>query len=126
MGAWSTRIRICTTSCEHYKLVNGTHVSTIKDGGYDPKTWEITKEWNNSAIVSPLLGFSWDFPAVKTEKANVDAVMKEYSPGLLTGTLDPAEHLAKYNEKLKSAGINKIVEGAQTALDAWLQENGKK
>ncbi|WP_308637875.1 ABC transporter substrate-binding protein [Paenibacillus silvisoli] len=130
---------------KHYKNENGVAVP-IADSGYDPvtdwvfgnqfnallrpgqdpKTWETTKEWNNTDKVSPFIGFSYDTAPVKTEIANMDAVIKEFSDALNSGTLDPAKYLPEFNDKLKKAGAEKVQEVRQTALDAFVQQKGLK
>jgi len=93
--------------------------------GQAPDTWEVTREMNESAVVPPTFGFNFDDTAVKAEYANVAALKAEYEPLLLTGTVDPAEYLPEYLDKLKKAGIDKVQEELQRQLDAWAAENKK-
>jgi putative aldouronate transport system substrate-binding protein len=130
---------------KHYTK-DGEYAKSIKDSGYDPntdwvfgnqfnallrqgqdpKTWEITKEWNKTDKISPYMGFNYDTTPVKTEAANVNAVYKEYVDGLNTGTVDPNKYLPEFNDKLKKAGNDKILEVAQKALTEFVQQKAVK
>jgi len=37
----------------------------------------------------------------------------------MTGTVNPEEFLPKANQKLKAAGLDKIIAEAQSQIDAW-------
>jgi putative aldouronate transport system substrate-binding protein len=49
-------------------------------------------------------------------------VINEYFPGLQTGSMDPETELPKFIQKLKAAGIDKIVAAEQEQLNAWLAQ----
>ncbi|MBB6734646.1 ABC transporter substrate-binding protein [Cohnella zeiphila] len=93
--------------------------------GQAPDTWEVTKKLNETAVVQPTFGFNFDDSAVKAENANIAAIKAEYEPLLDTGTVDPAEYLPEYLNKLKKAGVDKVQAELQRQLDAWLAENKK-
>ncbi|MDT8898202.1 ABC transporter substrate-binding protein [Thermanaerothrix sp. 4228-RoL] len=75
-------------------------------------------ELKHSAM-SPAMGFTFDGSSVVNEYSAVVNVINEYVPGLTTGSMDPAE-IPNFLEKLKSAGIEKIVAAKQQQLDEWL------
>ncbi|MNH90080.1 hypothetical protein D3C73_426130 [compost metagenome] len=121
----------------HSKNADGS-VKVIKDGGYtvsdwvmgnvfnsqvlegkDPKVAEETKAQNESAKPSPIMGFKFQTTAVSAEIANVKTVIDEYGPGLNTGTIDAKDKLPEFQEKLKKAGIDKVIAEAQKQLDEW-------
>lgn len=56
---------------------------------------------------------------VKNEVAQVNALMDEYMPGLNAGSVDPETVVQELIEKLKAAGLEKIMEDADTQLAAW-------
>ncbi len=87
--------------------------------GKDPSVAEKTKQLNETAVPSPLIGFKFMADNVTAEIANVSTVIDEYAPGLNTGTIDPDKMLTEFQNKLKQAGIDKIVEEAQRQLDEW-------
>ncbi|CAK4842431.1 unnamed protein product [Aphanomyces euteiches] len=123
---------------KHYtKNADGT-VKVIKDGGYTAADWAIgnvfngftlegkdlkiaeqTKSENESAKASPIMGFKFIPDEVTAEIANVNSVIDEYGPGLNTGTIDPKAKLAEFQEKLKKAGIEKVIAETQKQLDEW-------
>lgn len=126
---------------KHYEKLSDNIVKTNPNGGYTASnwvfgnvfngyliegqaedTWEVTEEWNQSAVVQPTFGFNFDDTAVKAENANVAAIRAEYEPLLFTGTVDPAEYLPEYIDKLKKAGVEKVHAELQKQLDAWVAE----
>jgi putative aldouronate transport system substrate-binding protein len=84
-----------------------------------PEWYPLGPDINNSAVVSPLLGFSFDPEPVKSELAQCQAVMDEFKGGLFTGAVDPDVVLPQFLEKLEKAGAQKIVDEAQRQIDAW-------
>jgi putative aldouronate transport system substrate-binding protein len=123
----------------HYTKVSEGVISPVKDSGYnsqadwvfgnvfngyllegkDPKVPEETRKMNETAKPSPIMGFKFKADAVSTEIANISSVVSEYTPGLNTGTIDPESKLAEFQQKLKTAGIDKVIAEAQKQLDAW-------
>ncbi|TXK77415.1 ABC transporter substrate-binding protein [Paenibacillus sp. N3.4] len=86
----------------------------------DPQKWDKFKEFNKDAKKSPGLGFTFNAEPVKTEVAALVNVGKEYDPPLDTGSVDSEKILPKYREKLKAAGLDKILAEKQKQLDAFL------
>lgn len=99
--------------------------SYILDG--NPETlWEDTKEFNDSAIISPLMGFQLDSEPILAELGNCETVLKEYKDILNQGKVEDVEGtIKKMNEELKTAGVDKVMEYIQSEIDAWWKENGK-
>ncbi|MDN4599623.1 ABC transporter substrate-binding protein [Paenibacillus sp. F6_3S_P_1C] len=87
--------------------------------------WEAFKEFNNSAKVAPSFGFNFNPDPVKTEVASISAIVKEFYPSIMTGAVDPDEHLPKAIEKLKAAGLDKVIAEAQKQYDEWQAANPK-
>ncbi|WP_238327737.1 ABC transporter substrate-binding protein [Paenibacillus gorillae] len=124
---------------KHYKKIDEQTVEAIKDGGYDPSSdwefgnqfngyyrngqkpgiWEDTVKLNESAVQSPLLGFSFDPTPIKTEIAQVATITAQYVPLLETGSVDPEKMLPEFIQKLKKAGSDKIIQELQKQIDAW-------
>ncbi len=91
--------------------------------GNDPNYWEQMMEHNNNAIVSPAFGFTFNPDPVKTEIAAATNVLNQFRVGLESGTLDPAKSFPEFNEKLKSAGLDKILAEKQRQYDEWVANN---
>ncbi|MNJ61374.1 hypothetical protein D3C77_571580 [compost metagenome] len=87
--------------------------------GDDPNIWEEMETFNNEAVKSKALGFSFNAEPVKTEYAAVTNVINQYKMALETGSVAPEEILSDFNSKLKSSGIDKIIAEKQKQLDEW-------
>lgn len=85
----------------------------------DAQTVEQIRKDNESAKPSPLMGFQFNNESVSAEIAAVQSVIDEYGPGLDTGTVDPKAKLAEFQDKLKQAGIDKVIAEMQKQLDEW-------
>lgn len=80
-------------------------------------------EFNNSAVRSPALGFSYNPEKMKNEIAVLTNVVLEYDPAISSGSIDMYES-GKYEEflsKLKAAGIDKLLEDQNGQLQEWLK-----
>lgn len=91
--------------------------------GNPPDIWGQIDNFNKNAIKSKALGFMFDATPVKTEYAAVSEVVSQYKLALENGAVDPDKVLPDFISKLKTAGIDKIVEEKQRQLDKWAQEN---
>ncbi|WP_152393242.1 ABC transporter substrate-binding protein [Paenibacillus guangzhouensis] len=92
--------------------------------GEDPEIWQKTKEFNEQAVKSKAMGFTMDSESVKTEIAAVSNVLSQYYLVLETGAVDPDKELPKLIEKLKAAGIDKVIAEKQRQLDEWAKSEG--
>lgn len=95
-----------------------TNYLAYVDKGMPKTVWEDTKKFNNDAVPSKLLGFSFDAEPVKAEIGKTSAVFDEYYRAIELGVATEA----KYNEflaKLKDAGSDKIIAEMQKQIDAW-------
>jgi len=123
----------------HYNLVNGEAVFTDKRQDYIPWTngmgnvtqlppqegqgadfQERFADFYGAADKVPLLGWAFAPAAVETEMGALANVAAEYALALSTGTVDPAEKLPEFIQKLKDNGIDKVVGEANTQLAAFL------
>jgi putative aldouronate transport system substrate-binding protein len=94
--------------------------------GADPKDRNAqVKALNAAAAKSPLLGFSFDATPVKTEVDACGTVYQELGVPLNCGAVDPAVAAPKFIEKLKAAGVDKIIAEKQAQLNQWKTDNGK-
>ena len=128
----------------HYNMVDGEAEFTPKRDDYMPWTngmgnvtllppqkgqgadfWDGFKAYYGSAGEIPVLGFAFDGSTVETEMGALANVAAEYALALNTGTVDPAEKLPEYIQKLKDNGIDKVVGEANTQLEAFLAAKGK-
>ncbi|MCI8626454.1 MAG: ABC transporter substrate-binding protein [Lachnospiraceae bacterium] len=82
--------------------------------------WEETEEYNQTAIVSPGKGFSWNNASVVNEVTACNNVRNKYANALECGSVDPAVALPQFIKELEEAGVNRIIEEKQKQLDEWL------
>jgi putative aldouronate transport system substrate-binding protein len=90
--------------------------------GDSPELWKEMDSFNKDAKASKALGFLFDSSPVKTEVAAVSNVINQFKGSLENGMVDPETELPKFQEKLKAAGIEKIIEEKQKQLDKWVKE----
>lgn len=72
-----------------------------------------------SAKAIPAFGYVFDTTNVETELAAVANVAQQYAMSLNAGTIDPATALPEFLEKLDAAGMQNIVDEANTQLQAY-------
>ncbi|WP_054023834.1 ABC transporter substrate-binding protein [Bacillus sp. FJAT-28004] len=87
--------------------------------GEDPEIWGKMDAFNKGAIKSKALGFTFNVEPVKNEMTAVSNVINQYKRVLETGTIDPEKNLPIFIDKLRDAGIDKIIVEKQKQLDAW-------
>jgi len=92
----------------------------------DPENkWEEFKKYNDSGKPAVLLGFNFDPSKVSTEIAAVQNAKEAFWSPLMTGTVDPEKYVPQAIEKMKAAGLDKIMAEAQSQIDAWKAANNK-
>ena len=78
------------------------------------------KEVNEKARGSKLQGFTLDTDPIKTELAQVTAVVNEYKKSLNSGAVpDAMKVYEEFQQKLVTAGDDKIVAEIQRQIDEW-------
>ncbi|TBL76323.1 ABC transporter substrate-binding protein [Paenibacillus thalictri] len=86
----------------------------------DPNKWETLKQFNQGVTQSPALGFNFDATPVSTEVAAIANVGKQYQAALESGSVDYEKVLPEFQDKLKAAGVDKVIAEKQKQLDAFL------
>lgn len=88
---------------------------------------EQSEAQEKAAIISPLLGYTFDDTNYQTEAAVIGSVITEYTPllqnGLCGGEKETLEYLDEFLAALEAAGINEVIKANQKQLDAWLASN---
>lgn len=87
--------------------------------GNQDNLFEQTKQFNKQAIVDPAVKFSFDSSALTTEIAQMQAVSNEYMDPLKNGIDDIDKMMKSRSEKMKQAGMDKVMAEAQKQVDAW-------
>ncbi|MCI8405086.1 MAG: ABC transporter substrate-binding protein [Clostridia bacterium] len=88
--------------------------------GEAPDKVEKLKKFNSDAKKPMDYGFKFDKTPVEMEIAAVRTVMSEYRKQVIMGSMDPEPIMKDYNDKLKAAGIDKIIAEAQSQYDEFL------
>lgn len=87
----------------------------------DPNKWEEFKKFNERAEHSIALGFAFNQEPVKSEMASLANVEKEFGATLKSGAVDPEKIIAKWKEKRKSAGFDKVKAEVEKQLAEWAE-----
>lgn len=93
--------------------------------GNDADIWEQYEASNNSPdnIKSEAFGFMFDQVDYADEISQLNAVYEQYKKDLAFGTVEIEPTLKMFNDALYAAGLQKVMDGKQAQLDAWLAEN---
>ncbi|SFS51632.1 ABC transporter substrate-binding protein [Paenibacillus sp. BC26] len=86
----------------------------------DPDKWKKLISFNESAIISKALGFSFDPTPVQNEISACLTTMNQYFIGLSSGSLDPDKYVPELVKKLKANGLDKIIAEKQRQLNVWV------
>jgi putative aldouronate transport system substrate-binding protein len=94
----------------------------IKFYDTDPKSYiEALNFWNNlKPEASPLATFVYSNKNVLAEDAAVAKVQKEMGDPITAGIVTDAAQIQKYYDALDKAGLQKLIQDAQTQLDAYM------
>ena len=105
----------------NWKMGN-TFTGLIPSNYNDLDRWERTIEFNNNAIPSSLLGFSYDTSKCSTEIANCQAVVNEYYNVFMAGAYgeDTMKYYDEFIKKLEAAGVDTVIADKQAQIDAFL------
>ena len=88
--------------------------------GTQLNVWELYEEDTASAIHSKALGFMADLSDVQMEYDQCNAVRTQYLAMVTTGSVDPDEGIAEYQQALEDAGLQDIIDCVQEQFDEWL------
>ena len=77
---------------------------------------------NESAMRSKALGFTFDSSSVTNEMTACINVVNQYKMALEVVEADIDETLPKFQQELRDAGIDVIIQEKQKQLDAWLAQ----
>lgn len=132
----------CGIEGTHYTLNEDGRITVIPDTGYSKvvanawiygnqfncyvrdtqpaDVWEQTEKMNDSAKVSPMLGFVPNTDPVANELANVTNIEAEYNAKASFGTADMESYFEEKCKKEDEAGLQKILAEMQKQYDDFL------
>ncbi|MFC5530991.1 ABC transporter substrate-binding protein [Cohnella yongneupensis] len=85
----------------------------------DPNKWALFKAFNENAINSPALGFTFNAEPISSQASVLNNIRKEFDPGLDTGAIDPGK-ADEFIKKMNDNGLKDIIAEKQKQLDAFL------
>ena len=97
----------------------GTPFNQKWDISYPDNIEELFQEYNDSAIISPNNGFTFDAVPVETQVAALTNVISEYAPSLETGSVDPAEYIPQFLDALNANGAEALVTEVSNQLSQF-------
>ena len=86
--------------------------------------WERMQTYNDTALASKAMGFTFDSSDVSAEYTALTNVYSEYRDQLELGFLNPEEGIPAMVERLKAAGLDDYIAEKQAQLNAWAEANG--
>ena len=126
---------------KHYTWADEEHIECNSESGYFPNSswvfgnvfnahpqvgqgadvWEKTKELNDSAVKSPLMGLAFDTTDITLELAQCNKVQQTYLVSRIDRAIDdPDSYWEEYRAELKKAGIDKVIECYQKQIDEFM------
>lgn len=112
---------LADTGYNTYVYTQGNKYLTRMVSGTPADIYDKYIEFDENAWKSPALGFAFDPDPVKSEYSAVSNAYAEFMPSLLTGSVEPESTLPKALEKLKAAGLDKLLAEMQKQYDEWLK-----
>ncbi|MDF2921543.1 MAG: hypothetical protein K0R57_457 [Paenibacillaceae bacterium] len=103
----------------------GNQYLTYLMPGEPDDIWDQFKKFNSESEAVQDLGFNFDSNSLKTEVAAIKNVETEFRPILETGSVSPDEYVPKFKEKLKAAGIEKVLQEMNKQYAQWKIDNKK-
>lgn len=94
-----------------------------ENGEKQKKAQQIVFDADRTTEVSPLSGFVFDPSNVQVEIANCSVVIDEIIPVLSSGAAEPELLLPQFLNRLKVAGVDRIIEEKQAQLDEFYALN---
>ena len=84
-----------------------------------PDSNQLLKAFNDTGIISPILGFGFNPEPVKSEISAIKNCNEQYAPAIYTGMLETEPAVREYIAQLKSAGLDKVLAEMQKQIDEW-------
>ena len=106
-------------------LLPNQYIAHIWEG--DPlDLWERMEKFNDNAVKSKALGFTFDNSDYSSEYTALTNVYDEYAKQIIFGLVEPENGIAEMQAKLEAAGLEDYMAAKQKALDEWAAANGIK
>lgn len=128
----------------HHSVVNSRQIDktmggTLKDNGYDytygwqfgtpfNQKWDISYPenieelffmYNDSAVISPNNGFTFDTVPVETQVAALVNTIAKFAPSLESGSVDPTVYIPQFLDALKANGVDTLLAEVESQVTAF-------
>ena len=100
--------------------ISATVVSASPEVLADPDQWTHVYEEYENATQSDTRGFSYNGESTEAIRAALNAIWDGYYYELVTGTADPDETMVEIQELMYEAGLQEVIDDAQSQLDDYL------
>ena len=117
-GVTSETCGYCPNIAWEYPNQFITHVRE----GNSPTLWNDMEEFNNTAVRSKAIGFSFDKTPVADEYDAVRKVAAKYTSALERGQADPEKILPIMESELEEAGCDIVLAEVQRQFDLFLDQ----
>ena len=89
---------------------------------YTDEFMEVYKAWDDKALPSLSFGFSIDYSAIQTQKAQIDSLWEELANPMLAGLKDYDARLAELRSEMQKAGWDAYMAEIQRQFDEFLAD----
>ena len=126
VGYMNEKGYIINTNFKRYTArLNGSFTPTKWfKGGVNVSASSQEQNYNDNALASKAMGFTFDNSNVSTEYTALTNAYSEYQKQLELGFLNPDEGIPKLVERLKAAGLDDYIAEKQAKLNEWAAANG--
>ena len=98
----------------------GNQFNSYISEGSDPDVWKKTNEYNESAEISPFIGFVIDNKSIRAELSQLETVVSRYSV-MNVGAQNPDEYYDKFLAELEKAGSKKVAAEYERQINEFLK-----
>lgn len=119
---FDTKIRLIPENQKKYSVpywVQGGLFNTYVTESEPIDKWSEFKSFNDSLETAPSFGFDFYAEPVITQISGFRSILDEFGSALYTGSVDTDEYLNKLNAKLKTAGIQDVINEMQAQVNLW-------
>ncbi|MBQ7960003.1 MAG: ABC transporter substrate-binding protein [Clostridia bacterium] len=99
----------------------GNQFNSYVQEGAEADVWEQTAAYNESAEISPFIGFAIDNKPIRTELAQLETLISRYSV-MNVGAQNPDEYYDKFLAELKTAGSEKVAAEYERQVNEFLSK----
>ncbi len=108
-----------TCNMNYYYWGNKWITHPVVGGVIGEELKELTQR-NYDGEVSTCYGFMFDYSDLQAEYTACINIINEYKKALWVGATDVTQTLDELNQRLKAAGMEKLIEEKQKQLDEWV------